>query len=132
MTLLEQIHAALVANAGVTALVGAGAAARIFPGIAEQGAERPYVVLTDVTDLPENSLDGGPADRLRQAVVQVDCYAIEYRAAKGLAKACTAVLAALSDPDGLSAVEVDARYGYEDVAKLHRASADFAVSYPAP
>lgn len=127
MTLLETIHGLLVANAGVTALVGSSPA-RIYLQLADQGAAAPRLVLTLVTDLPENSLDGGADDRLRVATVQVDSYARGYRQAHELADAVNAVLAALVGSDLSATLEIEQDL-YDDETSLHRVRQDYRVSH---
>lgn len=122
-TFVEMIRAELVASQAVTDLVGQ----RIFPNLAPQGEVPPFVVLTVPSEVPANSFTSTPADVLRQATVQVDCYAKTYLVAHQLADAVDAVVGDLSRP-GLSAVREVSRDLYDDEAQLHRVSTDFAVS----
>jgi hypothetical protein len=122
MTTLEAIRAELVDDATLTGLV----ADRIYPQVAEQGTAFPAVVLTIITDTPENSLDGSPLTRLVAARVQVDCYAKTYVSAHAVADAVDAIVAALSAPT-LAGWRVAKRDIYEDETQLHRVVLEFVV-----
>ena len=76
----------LLATSGVTALAGT----RINWGSHPQGQPLPGVVLTVIDD-GEGLTYLGP-DGLSQGRVQVDCYGLTYRDAKGLARAVRAAL----------------------------------------
>ncbi len=117
----EAIYAELVADAGVTSLV----AKRIFPGQVPEGSAMPAVCYSVISDLPQDSLEGG-IDRLKNARLQVDCYAKTYLEAHAVAASVAAVIAALSRPD-LSCVEEIARDLYDNTAELHRVSTDFGI-----
>jgi hypothetical protein len=122
-TFVELIRAELLASQAVSDLVGE----RIFPGLAPQGEAPPFVVLTVPSEVPASSFTSTSEDELRQARVQVDCYAKTYLGADAVAKAVNAVVADLARPD-LSAVRLVRRELYDDEAQLHRVSADYAVA----
>jgi hypothetical protein len=79
-------RAILFGAAGVTALAGT----RINWGAHPQGAAYPAAVLMRVSDAESYTLDG--RDGLSKGRVQVDCYGMEYKAARDLAAAIRAVL----------------------------------------
>ena len=122
MTTLEAIRAELEANTAVLALVGT----RIYPQAMPQGVTLPAVVITVVSEVPENSLTGTASTRLVQARAQVDCYAAKYLDAHQVAAAVDEVLANLMRSD-LSAERMDSRDLYDDEAGLHRVSADYSI-----
>ena len=86
----EDLRAALLANAGVSALVGG----RISWGLRPQGQALPAVSLTRVTGGYDYTL----AERVRttRPLVQIDCWAGAYGDAKALARAMATALDTLS------------------------------------
>jgi hypothetical protein len=120
-TFVEKVRAELVAAGSVTVLVGT----RVYPLAAPQGTGSPYVILTTVSDVPENAFQADE-DPLRNARVQVDCYHPTYIDAHAVATAVAGVLGALSRPD-LCALRLNKRDLYDDEQQLHRVSMDFAV-----
>jgi hypothetical protein len=120
---IEAVLAELAKDATVTALVGTS----VFPQAAPEGEQPPHVVLSVVSDVPENSFTGTEADRTRSIRLQVDCYAKGYIKVHQVADAVAAVLGALARPD-LSAVREISRDLYDDPTQLHRVSSDFSVT----
>lgn len=123
MTHLEAIRARLVNDAATSALVGA----RIFPQFAPQGVAAPFVVITTVSDVPQNSMNGAPSDRLRIARVQVDAYGLTCLSAHAVADAVDEVISSLRESD-LGALRESSQDLYDDEASLHRVSMDFTVA----
>lgn len=84
--MLPPIFALLSTAPAVTALVGAGDAARVYPwGEAQPDLVRPYVTWMVVAGAPENSqADAPPVDRF---VVQLDCWGDTGTSAKAVAVA---------------------------------------------
>ena len=76
----------LEASAGVTAIVGSGTAARIFPMLVPQGFENypaiTYQVISENRE-PELTKQNG----LHQVRVQVNCWALTYAGARALKEA---------------------------------------------
>lgn len=122
MSHLEAVRALLLADASVAALVGT----RVYPLSAPQGAARPFLVVTSVSDVPATTMNGLPADLLRNARVQVDSYAETYLEAHALFEAVNNEVAALSGPT-ISAVLLSASDMRDDETGLYRKSADFSV-----
>lgn len=73
----------LTDNAAVSALVGTGASARIYPQIAAQGAAKPYLVYQLISGEHGHHLRA--ASGLVQSRVQIDSYGSTYSGAKTLA-----------------------------------------------
>ncbi len=123
-TTVEAIRTVLAANTAVAALVSG----RIFPSLMTQGATMPVIVLSVVSDVPENALTGDSSSRLVSVRLQVDAYAKTYLEAHAVADAVDAVLSALANPaPGLSAWRESSRDEYDNEAQLHRAGADYFV-----
>lgn len=118
----ERIREKLLADAAVKALVGD----RIFPQVAKQETARPYITYAVVSDVPEATQDGAPADLLRSARLQLDMWSATYGQAHQLARAVDNVVGALAGTD-LSATLESAMDLYEDETQLHRVSADYIV-----
>jgi hypothetical protein len=121
-TTIELVRAELIADVILTALVGA----RIYPQLIPQGVQTPVVVLSLISEIPENSLTG-TIERLKMSRLQVDCYAKTYIAAWQVADAADNVLASLLRHD-LSAVKENSQDLYDDEAQLHRVSSDYLVA----
>jgi hypothetical protein len=127
-TVAEQLVAKLNADGAVTALVSG----RIYPSTLPQAATLPAIVYTVVSDVPENSLDGTVATRLRSARVQVDCYARNsadgggYLASHAVADAVENVIGNLSDPS-LNSTPADKRDLFDNETTYFRVSMDFIV-----
>jgi hypothetical protein len=123
MTHLEAVRAALIANSALTGLVGQ----KVYPAVAPQGVVAPFVVITTISSVPQNSMTGGPANRLRIARVQIDSYAPTYLQAHQVADAVDAVVADLSAED-LSAAQESSADLYDDQTQLRRVSTDYLVA----
>lgn len=81
----EKVITALLNGAvGVTALVGSGAAARIYPGIAPQGVGLPLLSVEHVSGGELPTLDAAANYGLAQARVQVTAVAGTYPEVKAL------------------------------------------------
>lgn len=124
MTHLQAVRDTLLAVPAVVALVGT----RIYPSVAPQGVERPFVVLRLISAVPNHTHTEIPAALLEAARVQVDSYGTEYAATHALATVLDNVLGALAGPaPALSATREVARDGYEDETSLYVVSVDYLV-----
>lgn len=128
MTTGGALYAVLVLDPTLQALIpsAVGGGIKVFPNVVLQNIAPPYVVYSEISAVPENSLAGASADRIVGSRMQFDCYAKTYGAAKALADAVAAVIANLSRPD-LNAWLDASRDLYDDATELHRVSADFSV-----
>jgi len=72
----------------VTDIVGTSPV-KVFPIVAPQGIQPPYVTYFKVSSDPQNSKDGQPVDHIR---MQIDCYALEYPVLEDLHSAVDAAL----------------------------------------
>lgn len=118
---VETVLAVLVADAGVTAIVGSGASAKISPLIKAQTIQPPAVTLQRTSLVPQNHLRGnGDLDDVR---VQVDSWATSYAGVRALASACRAALEAA---DYLMIGEFD-NYDPQVDPGLYRITQDFQV-----
>lgn len=128
-TVGEQVVAKLAADATVAGLV----AGRVYPNTMPEGATLPAIVYQVVSDVPQNSFDGTTSTRLKQARLQVDCYARPssaggggYLQAHAVADAVEAVIGNLSDPAFNATLELS-RDLYDNATEYHRVSMDFSV-----
>lgn len=118
MSTADAVFTALSNDATVTTLVGK----RIYPNKMPQGPRASTftaIVFQVVSDVPANALTGSSADRLRNARVQIDCYAKVYEDAQTLADAVDAVVT--TTLNGWREVSRDL---YEDEPELHRVQMD--------
>jgi hypothetical protein len=131
MTTGEALSALLSADPTVVALVGT----RISPDELPEGSPLPAIVYTVVVDVPVNSFTGSAADRLRNVMVQIDCYARPTQGAGGAYKGAQAVAdavdAALTAPaqqtSSFSAVREASRNLLDNETQYRRVSMDFSV-----
>jgi len=90
MGLAESIHTKFLATASITALIGADAAARVYPVIAPENTLAPYVAWQEIASTPDATLAEASASSIR--LVQFSCVAGTYKAARDLAAAIVAAL----------------------------------------
>lgn len=104
----------------VTAL-GLIAGGRVFPNIAPNNTQAPYLVYLRVMATPENTLaDGIPINNTR---LQIDCFEATYSGAQALAASVKAALIASS----ISHVLLSEQDQFEVEALLHRVILDFSI-----
>jgi hypothetical protein len=122
-------RAALLASAGVTALAGSRVNWLSHP----QSDALPAVVLTVVSDAEGYTLDG--RNGLSQGRVQVDCYAMAYKAARDLAAAVRAALSGYRGGDFRLIEHVATRDfregGTDEAERPYRVSMDFLTHWRA-
>jgi hypothetical protein len=94
---------------------------RVYPQIAPDNVERPYIVYQRVTQNVENVLSGRTG--LINTRLQVDVYASTYAQAQQIATA----VAGLMDGWALPNVQILAQDIYESDVKLHRVMADYSI-----
>lgn len=131
-TLMDAFYVALAADSGV----GAVTADRVYDGIAPTGADKPYIIIQLVSDVPQYHLSANSG--LWQARVQLDIWALTTATRQS---ARTAVLALLdfSRGDlggaGLNVQRVtvddisDDTEQRKDEAPIYRTRIDFLVWY---
>jgi len=131
MTLIELLSAKLLADAGLTALVGE----KIFPDKAPEGTQAPYVVFFEVDGVPQASYTAKAADVPDDTRLQVDCYAALALDARLVGDAVIAAIGDLAiakvpdDPSerGLQVSHSLKRAFYDDEAELDRVLLEFQV-----
>ena len=97
------------------------AGGRVFPNVAPNNVQTPYVVYARVSCNPENTLaDGSPIDNTR---LQIDCYDTTYAAAVTLAQAIKQALKA----SAIAHVALTEQDQFEPEALLHRVILEFSV-----
>jgi hypothetical protein len=111
---MQELFVALVQNT-------TDAQDRVYPQIAPDNVERPYIVYQRVTQNVENVLSGRTG--LTNTRLQVDVYASTYAQAQQIATA----VAGLMDGWALPNVQILAQDIYESDVKLHRVIADYSI-----
>ena len=103
-----------------TALVGI-AGGRLYPNVAPNNVQKPYLVYLRVASAPENTLaDGVPIENTR---IQIDCFDTTYAAVIALAESVKAALSASS----INCVLLLEQDQFEFDALLHRVILDFSL-----
>ena len=123
MPIVSDIRKLLLDNATIASLVGN---TRIHSQVMPQDGSLPAIVLTLVSYVPENSLDGSAENRLGTSRVQVDCYSPRYEQAHLIQEAVNSVIANLRTPIG--GVMDSMRDLYDDETRVFRVSADYLVT----
>ena len=131
MARLDQaIKSRLEAVAGVTALVGSGSSARIYPMLLPQNPTYPAVRYQQVDGVRESAM--GADIGVVSATVQIDSYAETYAGARALAEAVRAALQRFSGT--VASVQIDDVFVasgpndfYEEQVKARRVQYDFQV-----
>ncbi len=111
---MQELFVALVQN--VT-----DAQDRVYPQVAPDNVQRPYIVYQRVTENVENTLAGRTG--LTNTRLQVDVYASTYAQAQQIAAAVADLMAGWALPN----VQILARDIYESDVKLHRVMADYSI-----
>ena len=97
------------------------AGGRVFPNIAPNNVQKPYVVYARVSSAPDNTLaDGAPVENTR---LQVDCFDITYAAAVALAETVKAAMKS----SAITHVLLLEQDQFEPEALLHRVILDFSI-----
>ncbi len=111
---MQELFVALVQNA-------TDAQDRVYPQIAPDNVQRPYIVYQLVTQNVENVLAGRTG--LTNTRLQVDVYASTYAQAQQIAAAVADLMAGWALPN----VQILAQDIYESDVKLHRVMADYSI-----
>lgn len=128
----EAFYSRLSASVAVTAIVGGS----VFPHTMPQGATKPALTYDFEFDTASQLLDG--VSSLREAFVNVDCWATSYALVHRLANAVEADLlgaahgemGSLSPPQMIDAVRVERRFDlFEGDTGLYRVSLQFMIAY---
>lgn len=105
----------------VVAVLGSIAGGRLFPNIAPNNTQTPYLVYLRIASAPQNTLaDGAPIDNTR---MQIDCFDASYAGVLALAASVKAALKAST----LVHVLLLEQDQYEFDARLHRVILDFSL-----
>lgn len=97
------------------------AGGRVFPNVAPNNVQKPYVVYARVSSAPENTLaDGAPIENTR---LQVDCFDTTYAASVALAETVKAAMKS----SAITHVLLFEQDQFEPEALLHRVILDFSV-----
>lgn len=99
-------------------------AGRIFPLVAPEGTETPYLVYQTITDEEQNTLDcNGGTDNLSNARMQIDVWGESYTEAKNTAKTVRAAMKSFARQNVCGPVTED----YESETKLYRVILDYSI-----
>ena len=99
-------------------------ATRVYPNVAPEGVEKPYLTYTRITALEETTLDtNGGTNNLRNTRLQLDVWAATYADAQTKAEALRTALKAWAVPNVFQA-DQDM---YEPDTKLHRVMLDIST-----
>lgn len=127
----------LAATSSVASLIGGtGDSARLFSLAAPNDAEFPLITYRTISDLPASSTSDGPSGR--RVRVELDMYALDYRAIQALAEAVRALLCPESGTPGAVREHVVSGWAlrvtpafsqdiYERDTKLYRVQADYMI-----
>ena len=83
MTIEAKVRAHLLTKSAITAIIGSGNAARLYPVVATANAAAPYIVYFKVSSVRLYQSDGRAGTE--RARIQISSYAATYAAAKDLA-----------------------------------------------
>lgn len=111
---MQEAFVALVQNA-------TAADDRVYPQIAPDNVQRPYIVYQRVTENVENVLAGRTG--LINTRLQVDVYATTYAQAQQIATAVADLMASWALPN----VSILSQDIYESEVKLHRVMTDYSI-----
>jgi hypothetical protein len=117
-----ELFNALTTDPTVNALVKT----RVYPNVAQQGCDRPFVVYTVINAELQNSMLGFTGG-LQNFVVQVDCYSTDFDEVQNLADAVQDLLGTARTVVGLKGFRGNRSEDYEDDTRLHRVSMDFTL-----
>ena len=115
----SRIHTLLLANATVTALIGA----RVYPLVAQQAAPLPLLVYRRISTRRVGDLQG--ESKVEFPRIQIDCQAETYLGAKALASAVLDAMNAATTFD--SDPEPDQQESYEPESGIFMVSLDFTT-----
>ena len=97
------------------------AGGRVFPSVAPNNVQKPYVVYARVSSAPENTLtDGAPIENTR---LQVDCFDTTYAAVVALAETVKDAVKS----SAITHVLLLEQDQFEPEALLHRVILDFSI-----
>jgi len=124
MTMQSDLYSALGTFSGLSALVGA----RIYPDVADQEAITPRVVWQEVSNVPQNGLDGH--NNLDNYRIQVTSWAVSGTLARSVDAQVRLAMAAAT---AFTSLCVDNRsLGFEPDTKLHGVQSDFSIWWRTP
>ena len=120
-TLNSFIFSTLSADAGLSALVGN----RIYPLVAADATEPPYIIFSRVATVPAESHEAPSG--LDVTTVQFSCFAKKFSTASAIADALRAALEQATPPDGGSIHFTASRDFFEQETRLYdfQLDADF-------
>lgn len=125
----EEFRALLLNTSAITSFTGT----RINFGSHPQGDPLPAIVLNVISEIDDLHMQG--ADQFPEALVQVDCYAATYKAAKQVSRAVSAVLHGYRGGGFALVRQVGARDsregGSNEAERPYRVSLDFTTRWRA-
>ena len=110
------VYALLKNNAGVKALVNE----RVYPLVAPQNAQKPFIVYRVISGLKIQCM-GGEIFR-GDYRMQLDCYGLTYSSVKSIGQAVKSCLVGF-----MSSSDIDMMDDYDDEAQLFKQIIDFKI-----
>jgi hypothetical protein len=126
MSFASDLFDLLKADAGVGALVGVGALARVYPLLAPADVARPYITWQRIASEPTELAGRTAGERVS---VQLDCWADTFDAVSALGAAVRAAIEGSQGPIR-GALENDTDF-FEDASRLYRRLASYVLYHPA-
>lgn len=113
------------ASARINTLIGIGTTAgpRVWSGKAQDVTKPPFIIVQTVSETPTNSHDETAS--LKQAIVQISCFAKSFTAARDLADSVVPLIEG-NHAEGPVFIE-SRREDYEEDTDLHRQDIDAVV-----
>lgn len=121
----QDVYTQLSNHAGLTALVGV----KIYPLIAPQGAQAPFVVYQKVSRIPAYSHSG--YSTYQKVRLQISCFAETYLEAKNIAAQVVDAMETWPDANAkvMSVFLDDETDIYDERTMLYHVPVDFIVEY---
>ncbi|MDD2728174.1 DUF3168 domain-containing protein [Malikia sp.] len=97
------------------------AGSRVFPQVAPEGTEKPYIVYQRVSSSSENTLDGRSG--LVNTRMQIDVFARTYAQALSV----TSAIDGLMDAWEVQNISILSADSFEPDTRLHRVTSDYSI-----
>lgn len=131
------LRALVLGESAITAIIGSGAASRMYPVVLKQGVKDPSIVYQRISGVGDHHMQG--ASGLAQSRIQIDCWAASIDTATTLANLVKERIDGFrgsvqwDENSPGNAIEFQGiffdseREGWDNEAGLYRVSRDYAV-----